>query len=128
MAQSQLIRIADQYDDRFSPLLKADIYEGLIFGKIPQDITRFKEEDYITLSDVNLVVATPDCQPFSMAGPQQGFLDPRSSSFVECLSIIFRLSEEGERPLNYLIENVPGATTFASILEALDVPLRVQAH
>ena len=55
-------------------------------------------------------------------------MDSRSSSFVECLSIIFKLSEEGSRPLNYLIENVPGATTFAAILEALEVPLRVQAH
>ena len=127
-AQLELVRIADQYDDSFSPLLKADIYEGLVFGRIPQDVTTFSSDDFITLEDVNMVVATPDCHPFSTAGPRRGFADPRSTSFISCVNIIHRLSRGGLKPLNYLMESVPGATTFSAILEALDVPLRVQAH
>lgn len=76
-----------------------------------------------------MVVATPDFQPSSMTRSQYyGFADPRSASFMSCLSIIYKLSQDGTRPLNYMIENVPGAIAFASIIEALDIPLRVQAH
>ena len=124
----EIQRIAQTYDEQFSPLLKADIYEGLVFHRLPQDITKFAADDFVTLSEVNFVMATPDCQPFSMAGNRLGFADPRSTSFVASLNIIFRLSSDATRPLNYVIENVPGATSFAAIVEALGMPLKVHAH
>ena len=40
-AQYHLMSIAERHDERFSPMLKEDIYEGLAFDRIPQDVRLF---------------------------------------------------------------------------------------
>ena len=75
-----------------------------------------------------MVVASPDCQPFGTAGNQQGFQDLRSSSFSHCLRVIRSIHDLTLQPLTYVVENVPGAGRYKSIIDALGLPLKVSAH
>ncbi len=101
---------------------------GRLFDQIPQDVTQVDAASIIELAGVNLVVASPDCQPFSSAGNQQGFRDLRSSSFSHCRRVIGSIHYLTHQPLTYVVENVPGAGRFKSIINALGLPLKVSAH
>jgi DNA (cytosine-5)-methyltransferase 1 len=61
------------------------------------------------LRAVDFVIAGPPCQPFSIAGKQQGADDARSDLLFDCTRIIDEL-----RPSAFLIENVPNLLTFAN--------------
>ena len=129
-AHLELLRLVRLYPQNFGRSLKAAIRGGptTFYTRVPMDITAFTEDDFETLRECNLILATPDCQPFSLAGRRLGFQDPRAVSFTASLEIIFRLSNYGSRALNYVIENVPGAASYYNILDALGVPIIVQAH
>jgi DNA (cytosine-5)-methyltransferase 1 len=60
------------------------------------------------LDRVDFVVAGPPCQPFSIAGRQQGRNDARSDLLFDCTRIIDEL-----RPAAFLIENVPNLISFS---------------
>lgn len=59
------------------------------------------------LKRVDFVIAGPPCQPFSIAGKQQGTGDSRADLLFDCVRIIDEL-----RPAAFLIENVPNLLTF----------------
>ena len=63
-----------------------------------------------------------------MAGNQLGFKDARSTSFYHCLRIIKALYTLTRMPLANVVENVPVAARYRSIIDALGLPLKVQAQ
>ena len=77
------------------------------------------------LAFVNRVVASSDCQPFSMAGNQLGFKDAKSTSFYHCLRVIKELHHLTRMPLAYVLENILGAARYSNIINALGLPLKV---
>ena len=48
------------------------------------------------------------CQPFSAAGKGLGFLDTRGTLFFEIERIIHELTEKGQKPGGFILENVEG--------------------
>ena len=70
------------------------------------------------LGDFDLITAGFPCQPFSCAGRQLSFDDPRGTLFLEIARLV-----EARRPAFFLLENVPGllsinkGETFKVILE-----------
>jgi len=52
------------------------------FSSLPQDVTAITSHHLQHTLPVDLVVATPDCQPFSIAGTRHGFNDPRAASLI----------------------------------------------
>ena len=57
-----------------------------------------------------------------------GFDDVRSSSFLHCLRIIKVIHDLTSQPITYVLENVPRAGRYRSIVDALGLPLKVSAH
>jgi len=75
------------------------------------------------LKPVDVITAGFPCQPFSIAGTQKGFSDPRGKVFFE---IVRLLKEFGKlRPKVVVLENVPGllhhekGATFSKMINSL---------
>ena len=109
VALATLQQLVHRNPDSFAPSLRDLILAGTLFEQIPQDVTQLDASSIITLAGVNLVIASPDCQPFNVAGNQHGFEDLRSSSFSHCLRVIRSIHDLTQQPLTYVVENVPGA-------------------
>lgn len=89
------------------------------FGEIPfGDINLIDAKD---IPDHDILLAGFPCQPFSIAGKQQGFTDTRGTLFFNIESILAT-----KRPQAFLLENVKRLTThnegrtFAVITEKLN--------
>lgn len=82
--------------------------------------TDVKFFDYGKLRNIALVSGGPPCQPFSMGGKHNAFLDPRDM-FPEAVRAVREL-----RPLAFIFENVKGLkrTTFTNYLEHIRLQLR----
>lgn len=86
----------------------------IIYG----DITN---RDPYTLPDIDLYVCGFPCQPFSTAGRQRGFLDPRGTIFWSCMQVI-----TVKQPMYFILENVRGliwhdeGRTWKVVVEELD--------
>ena len=91
VALTSLQNMVFDHPDSFCKPLRVDILAGRLYDPIPQDVTQIDKSHILRLAYVNLVVASPDCQPFSMAGNQLGFKNARSTSFYHCLRIIKEL-------------------------------------
>ena len=59
--------------------------------------------DLVQTPACDLYCASPPCQPWSIAGLQEGFRDPRSLPFLKCVSYINQ-----KKPKMFIIENVQG--------------------
>lgn len=114
--------------NNFSSHLGQDILSGRIFEHVPQDVKLVDSAAIIALSGVSMVVASPDCQPFSSAANQLGFKDNMAASFLHCLRIVKEIHSLADQPLHYVIENVPGAGRFKNIVDCLGLPLTMSAH
>lgn len=86
----------------------------------------FDSRDLLTLSenalpDFEMMCAGFPCQPFSIAGKELGFDDPRGGIFFKLVKII-----RAKKPLIVFLENVPNlvrhdhGATFARVLRELD--------
>ncbi|MDZ4802105.1 MAG: DNA cytosine methyltransferase [Bryobacteraceae bacterium] len=81
-----------------------------------------REFDYSRLDDVMVVSGGPPCQPFSMGGKHQGYMDSRDM-FPEAVRAVRSL-----RPRAFIFENVKGLTRqsfanyFAYIVKQLEHP------
>lgn len=71
------------------------------FPALQADVKTF---DWSVFNDVELLVGGPPCQPFSAAGKQTGFTDPR-----DCIPDFIR-AVEVVRPRVFILENVRGLT------------------
>ena len=84
---------------------------------VERDIKSVKTED---IPDVDVLVAGFPCQPFSIAGKQKGFDDPRGNLFFEIARIV-----KDKRPSVIFLENVANllqhddGKTFLTIYNAL---------
>ena len=103
VALATLQQLVHGNPDSFAPSLRGLIVEVTLFEQIPQDVTLLDAASIITLVGVNLVIASPDCQPFSTAGNQLGFQDLRSSSFSHCLRAIRSIHDLTLQPLTYVV-------------------------
>jgi hypothetical protein len=128
VALSTLQQLVSLFPASFSDSVRSCIVSGTLFDLIPQDVTLIDNPAIITLAGVNLILASPDCQPFSFAGNQNGFSDSRSASFRHCLRIIRSIYDLTLQPVTYVVENVPGAGRYRSIIDALGLPLKISAH
>ena len=70
VALTNIQKTVFDHPDNLSPPLRADILAGRLYDPIPQDVTLIDQSRILWLASVNLVVAIPDCQPFSMASNQ----------------------------------------------------------
>ena len=61
-----------------------------------------KNSDF-TFPELDLYICGFPCQPFSTAGKQKGFLDPRGCIFSKCISFI-----KEKKPKFFILENVKG--------------------
>lgn len=88
--------------DRFAPKSYCAIHnvdEKLNKG----DITQANPDE---LDDIDVLVYSPPCQAFSVAGKREGVKDPRGRLFYDTLPII-----KAKQPKYALMENVKGLTT-----------------
>lgn len=95
---------------KLAPFCKWDVVEGDV-SKV--DFRSFAET-------VDLVTGGPPCQPFSLGGRHQAFLD-RRDMFPQAIRAVREL-----RPRAFVFENVKGLTrtTFANYLEYIRLQLR----
>lgn len=79
-----------------------------------------REFSYDSLGNIELVTGGPPCQPFSMGGKHNAFLD-RRDMFPEAIRAVREL-----RPRAFIFENVKGLTrqAFANYLEYIRLQLR----
>lgn len=79
-----------------------------------------REFSYDNLRNIELVSGGPPCQPFSMGGKHNAFLDPRDM-FPEAIRAVREL-----QPRAFIFENVKGLTrqAFANYLEYIRLRLR----
>lgn len=79
-----------------------------------------REFSYDNLGNIELVSGGPPCQPFSMGGKHNAFLD-RRDMFPEAIRAVREL-----RPRAFIFENVKGLTrqAFANYLEYIRLQLR----
>ncbi len=83
-----------------------------------RDLLSLKER---SLPDFEMMCAGFPCQPFSIAGKELGFDDPRGGIFFKLVKII-----RAKKPLIVFLENVPNlvrhdhGATFARVLRELD--------
>lgn len=76
---------------------------------------------------VVVIVAAPPCIPFSIAGGVRGWESKMSHPFVACVNLINGMYEQHGGYLTYIMENVPGSTSFGAIRECLGEPLQMDA-
>ena len=74
-----------------------------------------------TKGDVDLIIAGPPCQAFSIMGKRQSLDDPRGRLTIKYFELV-----SGLRPKTFLFENVPGLMTvnhgedFSNLLEFIE--------
>lgn len=106
-----------------------DSFAAVTYRKNYPDVTLFEKaiEKLSVIHDglkpVDVITAGFPCQPFSIAGSQKGFADPRGKVFFE---IVRLLKEFGSRrPKVVVLENVPGllshgkGATFSKMVNSL---------
>lgn len=69
--------------------------------------------DFTQVPSVDILVAGPPCQPFSMMGRRDGIRDPRAGVFWRTIDLIAELARRpGEEALRcFILENVDGVKT-----------------
>eukprot|EP00873_Tetraselmis_striata_P015379 jgi/Tetstr1/435643/TSEL_024543.t1 len=95
--------------------------------RVDRDITDLTEDSFNHLPPVDIVVASPPCQPFSAAGKGLSLHDPRARPFYASSQAIKDLHRR-QSYLNWVIENYAGAARFPRLSEALGEPMLAKAH
>jgi DNA (cytosine-5)-methyltransferase 1 len=87
---------ANEFDDY---ACKTYLYNNSTTNLIQKDIKLI--QDFNEFENISILTAGFPCQPFSIAGPQGGFSDPRGTLFYDILRCIDQIS-----PRAFLLENV----------------------
>eukprot|EP00873_Tetraselmis_striata_P046577 jgi/Tetstr1/466841/TSEL_011299.t1 len=98
------------------------------YDRLPtHDVQLLTTDMFAALPRVDLLVATPPCQPFSSAGRNQGLHDQRAKPFYAVCRLVKQLNR-AQSGITYVIENVAGAGRFPAIRAALGDPVLARAH
>eukprot|EP00873_Tetraselmis_striata_P014049 jgi/Tetstr1/434313/TSEL_023419.t1 len=90
--------------------------------RVDCDITELTEDSFNHLPPMDIVVASPPCQPFSAAGKGLGMHDPRAQPFYASCQVIKDLHRR-QPYRSWIIGNVAGAAWFPRLSEALGEPM-----
>eukprot|EP00873_Tetraselmis_striata_P022573 jgi/Tetstr1/442837/TSEL_003214.t1 len=97
------------------------------YDRLPtHDVQLLTTDMFAALPRVDLLVATPPCQPFSSAGRNQGLHDQRAKPFYAVCRLVKQLNR-AQSGITYVIENVAGAGRFPAICAALGDPVLARA-
>ncbi|WP_167731824.1 DNA (cytosine-5-)-methyltransferase [Kerstersia gyiorum] len=98
---------ANELDSFAATTYRANYHDVHLYEKSIEDLSVIHD----ALQPVDVLTAGFPCQPFSVAGSQKGFDDPRGKLFFE---IVRLLKEFGpRRPKIVVLENVPGLLSHA---------------
>eukprot|EP00873_Tetraselmis_striata_P004193 jgi/Tetstr1/424457/TSEL_014986.t1 len=98
------------------------------YDRLPtHDVQLLTTDMFAALPRVDLLVATPPCQPFSSAGRNQGLHNQRAKPFYAVCRLVKQLNR-AQSGVTYVIENVAGAGRFPAIRAALGDPVLARAH
>ena len=95
---------------------------------LPHDVQDISPDMLQQLPEVTLLIAGPPCQPWSAAGQQLGWEDPRAAVFKVVINLLNYMINHQSTPPRFVIENVKGATRSAVLGAALGPPTVLQAH
>ena len=116
IARSAMSHRLDCLHCRYPRQLPASAYRQHL--ALPQDVHCITPDHLAALPPVDLFAAGPPCQNFSKAGARRGWTGSTSRVFPAVLQILHHLLQS--RPLTYIIENVPAASSdFPELTKAL---------
>ena len=122
IAGKMLTKLQSEYPAQLSPDAISTAFH------VPQDVATLTAASFKGMPNVDVIFATPPCQPFSIAGSIHGWNSPESLPFKCCVNLIMGLFESQGQPIAYFIENVPNAAKFQDIITSLGQPIIVEAH
>lgn len=91
----------------YTATIKANLPHVSVYNDDAMDLTSAKIRDLAKFNDdVDLIIAGPPCQAFSIMGKRQSLDDPRGKLTIKYFELVSEL-----RPKVFLFENVPGLMT-----------------
>ena len=106
----------------YTETIKANLPHVSVYNDDAMDLTAEKIRGLANVeSDVDLIIAGPPCQAFSIMGKRQSLDDPRGRLTIKYFELV-----SGLRPKVFMFENVPGLMTvnhgedFSNLLEFIE--------
>ena len=106
----------------YTETIKANLPHVSVYNDDAMDLTAEKIRSLANIEgDVDLIIAGPPCQAFSIMGKRQSLDDPRGKLTIKYFELV-----SGLRPKVFTFENVPGLMTvnhgedFANLLEFIE--------
>jgi DNA (cytosine-5)-methyltransferase 1 len=103
----------------YTETIKANLAHVTVYNDDAMDLTADKIKRLAKIDgDVDLIIAGPPCQAFSIMGKRQSLDDPRGRLTIKYFELV-----SGLKPKAFLFENVPGLMTvnhgedFSNLLE-----------
>jgi DNA (cytosine-5)-methyltransferase 1 len=106
----------------YTETIKANLPHVSVYNDDAMDLTAEKIRSLAKIEgDIDLIIAGPPCQAFSIMGKRQSLDDPRGKLTIKYFELI-----SGLKPKVFLFENVPGLMTvnhgedFSNLLEFIE--------
>ena len=106
----------------YTETIKANLPHVSVYNDDAMDLTAEKIRGLANIEgDVDLIIAGPPCQAFSIMGKRQSLDDPRGKLTIKYFELVSKL-----RPKVFMFENVPGLMTvnhgedFSNLLEFIE--------
>ena len=106
----------------YTDTIKTNLPHVSVYNDDAMDLTAEKIRDLAKIEeDLDLIIAGPPCQAFSIMGKRQSLDDPRGRLTIKYFELV-----SGLRPKVFLFENVPGLMTvnhgedFSNLLEYIE--------
>ena len=106
----------------YTETIKANLPHVSVYNDDAMDLTAEKIRSLANIKgDIDLIIAGPPCQAFSIMGKRQSLDDPRGKLTIKYVELV-----SGLRPKVFMFENVPGLMTvnhgedFTDLLEFIE--------
>ena len=106
----------------YTETIKANLPHVSVYNDDAMDLTAEKIRSLANIKgDIDLIIAGPPCQAFSIMGKRQSLDDPRGKLTIKYFELV-----SGLRPKVFMFENVPGLMTvnhgedFTNLLEFIE--------